>query len=59
VTLELAAVGLSLGVLVHAVDLSLGLVSPVIAALRLHCLEFLEELHEAGRRGYAPLALPR
>jgi V/A-type H+-transporting ATPase subunit I len=39
------------------VNFSLGLVSPTIAALRLHYVEFFEKFYEAGGPPYRPFAL--
>jgi V/A-type H+-transporting ATPase subunit I len=56
-TLRPAALGALLGVLLHAVNFTLGLMSPVIAALRLHYVEFFEKFYDAGGRPYRPFAL--
>jgi V/A-type H+-transporting ATPase subunit I len=58
-TLEPAAVGIALGVLLHAVNFSLGLISPTIAALRLHYVEFFEKFYDEGGSPYRPFALSR
>lgn len=56
-SLEPAVAGVALGVFLHAVNFSLGLVSPAIAALRLHYVEFFEKFYEAGGPPYRPFAL--
>ncbi len=50
--------GLALAVLVHAVNFTLCLVSPVVAALRLHYVEFFERFYDEGGRPWRPFALP-
>ncbi|HVP66737.1 MAG TPA: V-type ATPase 116kDa subunit family protein [Anaeromyxobacteraceae bacterium] len=52
-----AAVGITLALLLHAVNFTLGLVSPLIASLRLHYVEFFEKFYEGGGRPYRPFAL--
>jgi len=52
-----AALGIALAVLLHLVNFSLGLVSPLIASLRLHYVEFFEKFYEGGGRPYRPFAL--
>jgi len=52
-----AAVGIALALLLHAVNFTLGLVSPLIASLRLHYVEFFEKFYEGGGRPYHPFAL--
>ena len=52
-----AAAGIALGVLLHAVNFSLGLISPTVAALRLHYVEFFEKFYDAGGAPYRPFAL--
>jgi V/A-type H+-transporting ATPase subunit I len=56
-TLEPAALGLAIGVMLHAVNCSLGLISPMIAALRLHYVEFFEKFYDEGGEPYRPFAL--
>jgi len=56
-TLRPAAVGLLVGVLLHAVNFTLGLISPAIAALRLHYVEFFEKFYEEGGAPWRPFAL--
>ena len=58
-TLEPAAAGLALAVLLHAVNFTLGLISPTIAALRLHYVEFFEKFYDEGGAPYRPFALVR
>jgi V/A-type H+-transporting ATPase subunit I len=55
--LEPAVAGIAIGVLLHAVNFSLGLVSPVVAALRLHYVEFFERFYEEGGEPFRPFAL--
>ena len=52
-----AAVGVALALLLHTVNFTLGLVSPLIASLRLHYVEFFEKFYEGGGRPYRPFAL--
>jgi len=52
-----AAVGVLLAVLLHAVNFTLGLVSPIIASLRLQYVEFFEKFYEEGCRRYHPFGL--
>lgn len=56
-TLDPAAAGLALGVLLHAVNFTLGLVSPAIAALRLHYVEFFEKFYDEGGFPFRPFGL--
>ncbi|HET8540301.1 MAG TPA: ATPase [Anaeromyxobacter sp.] len=56
-TLEPAALGIAVAVLLHAVNFTLGLVSPTIAALRLHYVEFFEKFYDEGGAPYRPFAL--
>ncbi len=51
-----AALGVSLAVLLHAVNFTLGLASPLIASLRLHYVEFFEKFYEGGGTPYRPFA---
>lgn len=53
------AAGVAIGVLLHAVNFTLGLVSPVIAALRLHYVEFFEKFYDEGGEPFRPFALAR
>jgi len=55
-TVRPAALGLALAVLLHAVNFTLGLMSPLIASLRLHYVEFFEKFYEGGGRPYRPFA---
>jgi V/A-type H+-transporting ATPase subunit I len=50
--------GLALAVLLHAVNFTLCLVSPVVAALRLHYVEFFERFYDEGGAPYRPFATP-
>jgi V/A-type H+-transporting ATPase subunit I len=52
--LEPAAAGLTLGVLLHAVNFTLGLISPAIAALRLQYVEFFEKFYDEGGFPFRP-----
>jgi V/A-type H+-transporting ATPase subunit I len=56
-TLEPAGAGVALAVLLHAVNFSLGLISPTVAALRLHYVEFFEKFYDEGGAPYRPFAL--
>jgi V/A-type H+-transporting ATPase subunit I len=56
-TLDPAPVGLAFAVLLHAVNFSLGLISPTVAALRLHYVEFFEKFYDEGGAPYRPFAL--
>jgi V/A-type H+/Na+-transporting ATPase subunit I len=56
-SLRPAALGIVLGVLLHAVNFTLGLISPTVAALRLHYVEFFEKFYEEGGAPYRPFAL--
>jgi V/A-type H+-transporting ATPase subunit I len=49
--------GLALAALLHAVNFSLCLVSPIVAALRLHYVEFFERFYDEGGRPFRPFAL--
>jgi V/A-type H+-transporting ATPase subunit I len=57
-TLEPAAAGLALGVLLHLVNFTLGLVSPAIASLRLHYVEFFEKFYDEGGFPFRPFGVP-
>ncbi len=50
-------VGLALSVLLHLLNFTLGLVSPTVAALRLHYVEFFEKFYRDGGRPFRPFAL--
>jgi V/A-type H+-transporting ATPase subunit I len=56
-TIEPAVAGVALGVLLHAVNFTLGLISPTIAALRLHYVEFFDKFYDEGGAPYRPFAL--
>jgi V/A-type H+-transporting ATPase subunit I len=49
--------GLALALGLHAVNFTLGAVSPAIAALRLQLVEFLEKFYREGGQPWRPLAL--
>jgi V/A-type H+-transporting ATPase subunit I len=56
-TLSPPAAGLAIGLLLHVINFSLGLVSPLVAALRLHYVEFFERFYEEGGEPFRPFAL--
>jgi V/A-type H+-transporting ATPase subunit I len=56
-TLQPRAAGIALGVLLHVVNFTLGLISPTVAALRLHYVEFFEKFYDEGGAPYRPFAL--
>jgi V/A-type H+-transporting ATPase subunit I len=56
-TLQPVGAGLAIGVLLHAVNFTLGLISPTVAALRLHYVEFFEKFYDEGGEPYRPFAL--
>ncbi|ABS26770.1 ATPase [Anaeromyxobacter sp. Fw109-5] len=58
-TLRPAAAGATIGVLLHLVNFTLGLISPTVAALRLHYVEFFEKFYDEGGAPYRPFALGR
>jgi len=58
-TVRPLAVGVALAIFLHAVNFTLGLVSPFIASLRLHYVEFFEKFYEGGGRRYRPFGLTR
>ncbi len=47
-------VGLIVAVLIHALNLVLGVFSPTIHSLRLHYIEFFRKFYEGGGRPYEP-----
>ncbi|HSD19138.1 MAG TPA: ATPase [Anaeromyxobacter sp.] len=58
-TLRPAVAGIAIGVLLHLVNFTLGLISPTVAALRLHYVEFFEKFYDEGGAPYRPFALAR
>jgi V/A-type H+-transporting ATPase subunit I len=58
-TLEPVAAGIALGVLLHLVNFSLGLVSPAIASLRLHYVEFFDKFYDEGGFPFRPFGVSR
>jgi V/A-type H+/Na+-transporting ATPase subunit I len=56
-SVEPAALGLGLGIFLHAVNFSLGLVSPAIAALRLQYVEFFEKFYDEGGFPFRPFGV--
>ena len=55
-SLDPPVAGLALAVLLHAVNFTLGLISPTIAALRLHYVEFFEKFYDPGGSPFHPFA---
>jgi V/A-type H+/Na+-transporting ATPase subunit I len=53
-----AALGIVLALLLHTVNFTLGIMSPLIASLRLHYVEFFEKFYEGGGLPYRPFAPP-
>jgi V/A-type H+-transporting ATPase subunit I len=52
-----AAIGVTVAVLLHAINFAMGLFGPTIQALRLHYVEFFDKFYEGGGKPYAPLTL--
>jgi V/A-type H+-transporting ATPase subunit I len=50
-------VGVTVAVLLHAVNFAMGCFSPVIQALRLHYVEFFDKFYRDGGRPYEPFSL--
>jgi V/A-type H+-transporting ATPase subunit I len=57
-TLQPAVAGLALGILLHAVNFTLGLISPTVAALRLQYVEFFDKFYDEGGFPFRPFGLP-
>jgi V/A-type H+-transporting ATPase subunit I len=55
VILEPLALGVAAALLLHVVNLALGIFGPAIQATRLHFVEFFDKFYESGGRPYAPL----
>jgi V/A-type H+-transporting ATPase subunit I len=55
-SIEPPALGIALAVFLHAVNFTVCLVSPAIAALRLQLVEFLAKFYDEGGRRFRPLA---
>lgn len=51
------AIGVTVAVLLHAVNFVMGCFSPAIQALRLHYVEFFDKFYEDGGKPYEPFAL--
>jgi V/A-type H+-transporting ATPase subunit I len=49
-----AALGISIAVLLHAANFTLGLISPTVCALRLQYVEFFDKFYEEGGRAFRP-----
>ncbi len=47
-------VGIIIAVLIHALNLVMGVFSPTIQSLRLHYVEFFRKFYEGGGRPYEP-----
>jgi V/A-type H+-transporting ATPase subunit I len=56
-TVHPAVVGVMLAILLHVVNFTLGLVSPLIASLRLQYVEFFEKFYEGGGQRYHPFGI--
>jgi V/A-type H+-transporting ATPase subunit I len=50
-------VGVTVAILLHAVNLAMGCFSPTIQALRLHYVEFFDKFYRDGGQPYRPLSL--
>jgi V/A-type H+-transporting ATPase subunit I len=52
--LGVVGVGLFVAILLHALNVGLGMFSPSIHALRLHIVEFFSKFYEGGGQPYQP-----
>ena len=57
-TLGIVVVGVTVAVLLHALNLVLAMFSPSIHALRLHMVEFFTKFYEGGGTQYKPFSRP-
>jgi V/A-type H+-transporting ATPase subunit I len=55
-TLGVVVVGVTVAVLLHALNLVLAMFSPSIHALRLHMVEFFTKFYEGGGTQYKPFS---
>ena len=51
------AVGVTMAILLHAVNFAMGCFSPTIQALRLHYVEFFDKFYQEGGQPYRPFSL--
>jgi V/A-type H+/Na+-transporting ATPase subunit I len=49
--------GVTIAIVLYAANLAMALISPTVAALRLHYVEFFEKFYEGGGEPYRPFAL--
>jgi V/A-type H+-transporting ATPase subunit I len=50
-------IGVTVAILLHAVNFAMGCFSPTIQALRLHYVEFLDKFYQDGGQPYRPFSL--